>query len=163
PGITGRRRYNGTLTVMLADGRTLRGPAGAAAPFAPTVAGLDLDGTWYADPAALVAVLPLGPHTTRLAAEVADSVANLALARAAPGLGAPPGVRATGHTVAARPLMSLRTLALPGGWHVKTAVDVQMASAVRTVSPAAVRNGPVVSALLGGLGSRAGIDVLREV
>ena len=252
PGIAGRRGYNGTLTVTLADGRTLRGPAGAAAPFAPTVAELDLDGRWYADPAALVAVLPLGPHTARLAAEVADSVANLALARAAqpapdggPGaltryagdgladleqcvvdghplhplcrtrlglspaevrayapehrpvvrlreyqvpdrywlstgtglpprllvhpwqaehvLDAHPALRPTGHTVAARPLMSLRTLALPGGWHVKTAVDVQMTSAVRTVSPAAVRNGPVVSALLADLGSRAGIDVLREV
>ena len=39
--------------------------------------------------------------------------------------------------------MSLRTVApLDGGPHVKTAVDVQMTSAVRTVSPAAVHNGP---------------------
>ena len=39
--------------------------------------------------------------------------------------------------------MSLRTLApLDGGDHVKTAVDVQMTRAVRTVSPAAVHNGP---------------------
>ena len=51
---------------------------------------------------------------------------------------------------AARPLMSLRTLApLDGGRpHLKTAVDVQMTSAVRTVSPAAVHNGPAVTALL---------------
>ncbi|BCJ49222.1 iron transporter [Actinoplanes sp. NBRC 14428] len=45
------------------------------------------------------------------------------------------------------PLMSLRTVATAGG-HVKTAVDVQMTSAVRTVSPAAVHNGPRLSALL---------------
>jgi staphyloferrin A synthase len=38
-----------------------------------------------------------------------------------------------------------------------------MTSAVRIVSPAAVRNGPVVSALLADLGRRAGIGVLREV
>src|SRR5207244_12808606 len=71
----------------------------------------------------------------------------------------------TGETVAARPLMSLRTLALRDrpGWHVKTAVDVQMTSAVRTVSAAAVRNGPVVSGLVAELGARAGIGVLREV
>jgi staphyloferrin A synthase len=252
PGITDRRTDNGTLVVTLSDGRTLRGPAGAAQPFAKAAAGLDLDGERYDDPARLVAVLPLGPYTGRLAGEVADSVANLALARAAqpapdggPGaltryagdgladleqcvvdghplhplcrtrLGLSPGeVRAyapehrpvvrlreyavpdrcwlstgtglpprllvhpwqaehvlaahpaltpTGGTVAARPLMSLRTLALPGGWHVKTSVDVQMTSAVRIVSPAAVRNGPVVSALLADLGGRAGIDVLREV
>jgi siderophore synthetase component len=45
--------------------------------------------------------------------------------------------------------MSLRTVApLHGGDHVKTAVDVQMTSAVRTVSPVAVHNGPRLSALL---------------
>jgi siderophore synthetase component len=45
---------------------------------------------------------------------------------------------------------------------VKTAVDVQMTSAVRTVSPAAIHNGPRLSALLGRL---AGPDlaVLDEV
>src|SRR5947207_9650156 len=74
-----------------------------------------------------------------------------------------PALRPTGRTVPARPLMSLRTLALPGGWHVKTSVDVQMTSAVRIVSPAAVRNGPVVTALLADLGAGAGIEVLREV
>jgi len=55
--------------------------------------------------------------------------------------------------------MSLRTLAVPG-WHVKTAVDVQMTSAVRTVSPAAVHNGPALSALLRSTGE---LDVLAEV
>lgn len=56
----------------------------------------------------------------------------------------------TGRTVPARPLMSLRTLALVDrpGRHVKTAVNVRMTSAVRTVSPAAIHNGPAVSALL---------------
>src|SRR5262249_43010392 len=61
-----------------------------------------------------------------------------------------PGLRPTGDIVPARPLMSLRTLALHGqpGWHVKTAVDVQMTSAVRTVSAAAIHNGPLLSALI---------------
>jgi hypothetical protein len=64
-------------------------------------------------------------------------------------------------TLPARPLMSLRTLAVPG-YHLKTAVDVQMTSAVRTVSPAAVHNGPVVSALLAHLARGTGLEVLRE-
>jgi siderophore synthetase component len=70
----------------------------------------------------------------------------------------------TGETVPARPLLSLRTLAPLGSphWHVKTSVDVQMTSAVRIVSPAAVRNGPVVSALAADLGARYGVQVLRE-
>jgi siderophore synthetase component len=64
--------------------------------------------------------------------------------------------------VPARPLMSLRTMAPAGGTHhVKTAVDVQMTSAVRTVSPAALRNGPAVSALLRAL-APPGLDVLAE-
>src|SRR2546430_12937025 len=72
-----------------------------------------------------------------------------------------PHLRPTGETVPARPLMSLRTVEIEPGWHVKTAVDVQMTSAVRTVSPAAVRNGPVVSAFLAERGARAGIGLLR--
>jgi len=64
--------------------------------------------------------------------------------------------------VPARPLMSLRTMAPAGGTHhVKTAVDVRMTSAVRTVSPAAVRNGPAVTALLRALAA-PGLDVLAE-
>jgi staphyloferrin A synthase len=74
-----------------------------------------------------------------------------------------PALVPTGETVPARPLMSLRTLALSPRWHVKTAVDVQMTSAVRIVSPAAVHNGPVVTEVLATLGRRAGIGVLREV
>ncbi|BCB90646.1 hypothetical protein Psuf_079590 [Phytohabitans suffuscus] len=64
--------------------------------------------------------------------------------------------------VPARPLMSLRTMAPAGGLHhVKTAVDVRMTSAVRTVSPAAVRNGPAVTALLAALAA-PGLEVLAE-
>jgi siderophore synthetase component len=256
PGIRDRTAAGDTLRVHLDDGRYLSGPAVAAEPFAvpPPEFALTLDGQPHADPAALVTLLDLGPHTARLAVELADSVANLTLARAAQpepdggppallryagdgladleqcvvdghplhplcrtrlglsraevrayapehrplvqlpvyrvperdwlstGTGLPPrllvhpwqaahvldrypALEPTGETVPARPLMSLRTLALRDapGWHVKTAVDVQMTSAVRTVSPAAVHNGPVVSALLADLGARAGIGVLREV
>ncbi|WP_426514379.1 IucA/IucC family protein [Dactylosporangium sp. McL0621] len=71
----------------------------------------------------------------------------------------------TGVDVPARPLMSLRTLEVVGGewagWHVKTAVEVQMTSAVRTLSAAAIHNGPLASELVAGLG--AGLTVLREV
>ncbi|MEV7229966.1 IucA/IucC family protein [Polymorphospora sp. NPDC051019] len=76
-----------------------------------------------------------------------------------------PWLRRTGRTRPARPLMSLRTLAPldDPGHHVKTAVDVQMTSAVRTVSAAAVRNGPPVTALLAGLAARiGGLTVLPE-
>ncbi|GGL12297.1 iron transporter [Mangrovihabitans endophyticus] len=68
-----------------------------------------------------------------------------------------------GPTAPVRPLMSLRTLApLDGGDHVKTAVDVQMTSAVRTVSPAAVHNGPRLSALLRRLTADLPLTVLAE-
>jgi ferric iron reductase FhuF-like transporter/IucA/IucC family protein len=68
-----------------------------------------------------------------------------------------------GPTGPARPLMSLRTVApVDGGAHVKTAVDVQMTSAVRTVSPAAVHNGPRLSALLRRLTVDLPLDVLAE-
>ncbi|WP_213454709.1 IucA/IucC family protein [Rhizomonospora bruguierae] len=69
-----------------------------------------------------------------------------------------PWLRPTGEVVHARPLMSLRTLS-DGARQLKTAVDVQMTSAVRTVSPAALHNGPAISALLARLG---GVDVLAE-
>jgi hypothetical protein len=268
-GINGRTRDGGDLVVTLTGGRRLRGPAGAAEPFAEVPDGLtlNLDGVPIGHPAALARILAPNrpehddpphhadrpdhsdrPHHTdrggRLAAELDNSVANLALARAAQpppdggppmlarlagdgpaggdpvlaeqlvvdghplhpgcrtrlglspaevlayapehrrtvdlavvavpasrwistGTGLPPlllvhpwqrdhilprypRLRATGRTVAARPLMSLRTLAPvhEPGWHVKTAVDVQMTSAVRTVSAAAIHNGPLLSALV---------------
>ncbi|WP_412735062.1 IucA/IucC family protein [Krasilnikovia sp. MM14-A1259] len=68
-----------------------------------------------------------------------------------------------GETGPARPLMSLRTVApLDGGDHLKTAVDVQMTSAVRTVSPAAVHNGPLLSTLLTELTRDLPLTVLAE-
>ncbi|MET9265372.1 IucA/IucC family protein [Amycolatopsis sp. NPDC004079] len=55
--------------------------------------------------------------------------------------------------IPARPLISVRTLSAreasaSAGLHVKTALEVQLTSAVRGVSPAAVHNGPRLSALL---------------
>ena len=68
-----------------------------------------------------------------------------------------------GETGPVRPLMSLRTVApLDGGPHIKTAVDIQMTSATRTVSPAAVHNGPRLSALLRTLTADLPLDVLIE-
>ncbi|MGW4946072.1 IucA/IucC family protein [Actinoplanes sp. NPDC004185] len=207
-------------------------------------------GEAYDDPAALLRALNLGPHTERLAQELDNSVANLALAYADPpptpatldlkraqgdpdGLGrleqrvpeghplhpcartrggltvaevlayAPehrpvirlrrlavppdrwygdtppllyahpwqaerltaryPWLTDAGETELVRPLMSLRTVApLSGADHVKTAVDIQMTSAVRTVSPAAVHNGPRLSDLLATLTADLPLTVLRE-
>ncbi|WP_212844640.1 IucA/IucC family siderophore biosynthesis protein [Catellatospora sp. IY07-71] len=80
-------------------------------------------------------------------------------------LSAYPFLKPTGEKIAARPLMSLRTLAAVGDptRHYKTAVDVQMTSAVRIVSPAAVRNGPVVSRLLTTLSADLGLQVWPEL
>jgi siderophore synthetase component len=61
--------------------------------------------------------------------------------------------------------MSLRTLAPTArpDLHLKTAVDVQMTSAVRTLSPAAVHNGPLASRLLAELARKAtGLTILTE-
>lgn len=70
-----------------------------------------------------------------------------------------------GDNVPALPLMSLRTLAPLDRpeVHIKTAVDIQMTSAVRQVSPAALRNGPLLSGLLAPLGRRCGLVVLTEL
>ncbi|MGK5681500.1 IucA/IucC family protein [Actinoplanes sp. URMC 104] len=74
-----------------------------------------------------------------------------------------PWLTPDGETGPVRPLMSLRTVApLDGGPHVKTAVDVQMTSAVRTVSPAAVHNGPLLSRLLRRLTADLPVDILAE-
>jgi siderophore synthetase component len=255
PTLTYREVRDGSLTVRLTDGRRLAGPAADAAPFAAPDAGLavHVDGHRYDDPAELLAALDLPGDSARLAAELANSVANLALARAGqpPPAGGPPALRrATGQpavweqavvdghplhpgcrtragmstlevlayapehrpTVAlhlvevpadrwlstgaglppvlpvhpwqhdhvlqahpwlrrtdrrlpARPLISLRTLAPVADptRHLKTAVDVQMTSAVRTVSGAAVRNGPALTTLLADLSRRTGgPTILRE-
>jgi siderophore synthetase component len=230
-------------------GRVLTGPADAALPYRPVRAlTLDLGGEPYTDPARLVEALNLPGASERLAAELDNSVANLALARAAQPAptGGPPLLRTLagradalaileqcvvdGHPVhpccrtrtgmqtqdvlryapehrrvvqaitvripadrwtgtgrpelvlhpwqhtrlaetypwlgdgqpfPARPLMSLRTLAPVGGnHHVKTAVDVQMTSAVRTVSAAARHNGPLLSDLIPTLAPE--LVVMRE-
>ncbi|WP_328474084.1 IucA/IucC family siderophore biosynthesis protein [Actinoplanes sp. NBC_00393] len=74
-----------------------------------------------------------------------------------------PWLTSAGVTRPVRPLMSLRTVApVSGGPHIKTAVDIQMTSAVRTVSPAAVHNGPRLSALLTRLTADLPLDVLTE-
>ncbi|WP_308121061.1 IucA/IucC family protein [Paractinoplanes bogorensis] len=78
--------------------------------------------------------------------------------------GAYPWLVPDGETGPVRPLMSLRTVApTDGGPHIKTAVDVQMTSAVRTVSPAAVHNGPLLSRLLKRLTDGEPIDILTEI
>ncbi len=75
-----------------------------------------------------------------------------------------PFLRPAGVRIAARPLMSLRTLASVAdpSRHYKTAVGVQMTSAIRIVSPAAVRNAPVASALLATLAADLGLAVWPE-
>ncbi len=253
PGLGPARADGDRLAIAVRGGRELRGPATAAQPFAvpPDDLSVHLAGTPIRRAGELVRALDLGPHTERFAAELDDSAANLALARAAQpppdggyaylsrttsladleqcvvdghplhplcrtrlgmseaevrayapehrplvelevfavaperwyttGTGLPPRLPVhpwqrehvlggypelvpTGEKLAARPLMSLRTLALRDtpGLHLKTAVDVQMTSAVRIVSPAALHNGPVVSALVAPLARRVGIQLLEE-
>ncbi|WP_457786627.1 IucA/IucC family protein [Geobacillus sp. Geo 8.1] len=52
-----------------------------------------------------------------------------------------------GGVLPAYPLVSVRTFMIPGasGDHLKTPINVQMTSAIRTVSPAAAANGPRLS------------------
>ncbi|MBB5866959.1 siderophore synthetase component [Allocatelliglobosispora scoriae] len=73
-------------------------------------------------------------------------------------------LKLTGDRIAVAPLMSLRTLASLSdpSRHYKTSIGVQMTSAVRQVSPAAVHNGPRVGALLGQLGADQGLAVCPE-
>jgi siderophore synthetase component len=246
----------GLLRVTLADGSELTGDAATARAFAEPEAGFTVThsgrGAFNA-PGDLVRALgpALGPHAVRLADELDNSVANLALARHAqppPDGGAPMLDRAIaqpdplvyfeqsvvdGHPLhpcartrigldpdevrayapehhptvrlrrvavpvdrwcgvnsppillmhpwqhdrlrdehpwlsrvdaelPAHPLMSLRTLAR-GPDHIKTAMDVQMTSAVRTVSPDSVHNGYQISRLMTGIGDRVpGLAVLPE-
>ncbi|MFD1659503.1 IucA/IucC family protein [Streptomyces caeni] len=57
----------------------------------------------------------------------------------------------------ARPLMSLRTLALPeGGPHVKTAVSARLTSSVRDISVGSVRTSAVLSGFLTSIAARTG-------
>jgi hypothetical protein len=57
--------------------------------------------------------------------------------------------------LAAHPLMALRTLALPGGPHVKTALSARLTSSVRDISVASVGASAVVSDFAGALAPRA--------
>ena len=77
-----------------------------------------------------------------------------------------PWLAPNGPEILASPLMSLRTLALTRNRfnHVKTAVDIQMTSAVRTVSAASVHNGHTLSRLMVSLAGRApALSVLPDV
>lgn len=61
--------------------------------------------------------------------------------------------------IPARPLLSLRTLAPTvdrRAAHIKTSVDIRLTTATRVVSPATVRNGPIMSALLAEISRREG-------
>lgn len=240
PGRVAADRRGSDLAVRFTH-TTVCGPAEAAEPFAVAAPGLALSGEDH--PARLAAAL--WPDRPGFAAELDNSVANLALARAAAtgtaptgdhaddltaaeqsivdghplhpccrtrtgmtaddvlayapehrptvdlpviavpphrwlstGSGLPPRLlthpwqwarlRAghpeltdSGERLRARPLMSLRTLATAGA-HVKTAVTVGMTSATRTVSAAALHNGPALSALLAGIDT-PGLGVLPEV
>ena len=230
-------RTGATVTVTL-SGHEVRGPAAAAGLFHSPSPGLTIGG--YTDPADLAATL--WPDRPDVAADLDDSVANLALGRAAPparrdhtdladaeqsvvdghpihpccrtragfscadilaygpehrpvvalpviavppdrwyttGAGLPPRLvmhpwqwqhhrdkhpylEDTGERLAARPLISLRTFAVPGR-HVKTALDVRLTNHVRTVSPESVHNGPLATALLARL-TRAtpGLGVMAD-
>ncbi len=232
PFVTGRESGAHGLTLRLADGRRLRGPHADPYATAAYVTAVRLDRERYADPARLMYSLGV-PHATGFAAELAHSVASLALSRAGADrrereewpVGVPPaggregdwewerrvtdghpfhpGCRSRpGFSVAdqlaygpehgpvvelgtvpvptaecvvsgewpdelrdggrlllpvhpwqathvlkrsydtwrpARPLMSLRTLALPGGPHVKTALSARLTSSVRDISVYSVR------------------------
>jgi staphyloferrin A synthase len=72
------------------------------------------------------------------------------------GLGEPGSV----HHGAA-PLMSLRTISI-GGEHIKTAVDLQLTSAVRQVSAAAMHNGQTLVSGLREAAAHSGITLVPE-
>ncbi|MGW2424682.1 IucA/IucC family protein [Streptomyces sp. NPDC001709] len=238
PWVTGRTHGAHSLALRLADGRTLYGPH--ADPYATSayVTGVRLDRERHVDPAGLMTALAV-PHGAAFAAELAGSVASLALSRAdadhpkewpvrvppaerwgkvweweqrvtdghpfhpncrsRPGfsvadqlayapehrpvveLGTVPvpadGCLVTGdwpeelrdgervlvpvhpwqaaHVLKrsydpwrpAQPLLSLRTLALPDGPHVKTALSARLTSSVRDISPYSVRAAAPLSAL----------------
>ncbi|MFG2309912.1 IucA/IucC family protein [Streptomyces sp. NPDC048566] len=60
---------------------------------------------------------------------------------------------------AAQPLMSLRTLAVPDGPHVKTALSTRLTSSVRDISAYSVRTAQTVSAFLADLVERLGLPL----
>ncbi|MFJ7150482.1 IucA/IucC family protein [Streptomyces sp. NPDC100445] len=236
PWLTGRTPGPYGLTLRLADGRTLRGPHADPYATAAYVTAVRLDRERYVDPARLTAALGV-PQAASFAAELAHSVASLALSRAAanhpkewpardweweqrvvdghpfhPNCRARPGFSVAdqlaygpehgpvvelgtvpvpvdrclvsgdwpaelrdrdrllvpvhpwqaAHVLRrpcdpwrpARPLMSLRTLALPGGPHVKTALSARLTSSVRDISVYSVEAAAALSSLGAELAAR---------
>ncbi|MET9084361.1 IucA/IucC family protein [Streptomyces sp. NPDC004237] len=218
PWVARRVRGAHSLAVRLADGRALHGPPADPYATAGYVTAVRLDGVAYDDPARLMTDLGW-PHSAGFAAELAHSVASLALSRAdrevrpkewpdrdweweqrvvdghpfhpncrsRPGFSVaeelaygpehrpvvrleavpvaagdclltgewPDELRDAGRLLipvhpwqsahvlkggsagpwrAAHPLLSLRTLALPDGPHVKTALSARLTSSVRDIS-----------------------------
>ncbi|WP_053853365.1 IucA/IucC family protein [Streptomyces sp. NRRL B-24085] len=217
PWVAARDTGREGLTLRLSDGRRLHGPHPDPFATAARVAVVRLDEVAHDDPAGLMTALGV-PHGVDFAAELADSVASLALSRAGqpsrsqewpthdweweqrivdghpyhPNCRSRPGFsvaeqlayapehrplvplgpvpvpvdeclvtgawpaelrdggrlllpvhpwqaehvlkRAVPEGTGAHPLMSLRTLALPGGPHVKTALSARLTSSVRDIS-----------------------------
>ena len=237
PWITGREPGRDGLTLRLRDGRRLHGPA--ADPYATTgyVTAVSLDDMEYDHPALLMSDLAV-PHGTGFAAELAHSVASLALSRAGqepvteewpeqdreweqrvvdghpfhPNCRSRPGFsvveqlaygpehrpvvelgtvpvaageclvtgegpdelrdggrlllpvhpwqaahvlkRTCDPWLGAHPLMSLRTLAVPGGPHVKTALSARLTSSVRDISVYSVGISATLSSFAESLAAR---------
>ncbi|MGM9337003.1 IucA/IucC family protein [Streptomyces murinus] len=65
----------------------------------------------------------------------------------------------------AHPLMSLRTLAVPGGLHVKTALSSRLTSSVRDISPYSVQAAAILSDFAAELAERTGgsLDITRTL
>ncbi|TGZ13557.1 iron transporter [Streptomyces sp. S816] len=65
----------------------------------------------------------------------------------------------------ARPLMSLRTLAVPGGLHVKTALSSRLTSSVRDISPYSVQAAAILSDFAAELAERTDglLDITRTL
>lgn len=89
PWVAGRATGREGVTLLLDDGRRLRGPRSDPWATAVSVTGLDLDGVRHDHPAELVTALAVRGGG-RLAAELDHSVASMALSRTAPGRAAPP-------------------------------------------------------------------------
>ncbi|MEU5699206.1 IucA/IucC family protein [Streptomyces aurantiacus] len=238
PWVTRREAGFDGVTLRLADGRRLHGPRPDAYATAAGVTEVELDGTAYDHPAALMTALGL-PHGRPFADELADSVASLALSRANranqvpseapralweweqrvvdghpfhPNCRSRPGFsvaeqlayapehrpvvelgmvavreddcrstgvwpymaagrvlipvhpwqarhvlkveRPVGDGVAAHPLMSLRTLAVPGGPHLKTALSARLTSSVRDISVYSITSAATVSAFMESMAGR---------
>ncbi|MEU0245516.1 IucA/IucC family protein [Streptomyces sp. NPDC006235] len=233
PWVTRREQGGDGLTLYLSDGRRLHGPRPDPYATGAYVTVVRLDEAEYDDPARLVTNLAV-PHSASFAAELAHSVASLALSRAGqqghategrperdweweqrivdghpfhptcrsrPGFsvaeqlaygpehrplvelglvpvraeeclvtGAWPRELRDGERVvlpvhpwqaahvlkrvceerrAGHPLMALRTLALPGGPHVKTSLSARLTSSVRDISLASVAASAVLSDFAG--------------